>query len=89
MSFLFLTGLDSHKHLREQQQGQLRQQEEQLGQQQEQQQGEARMFSLHRGVWTVPSPDVFLRYNFSDDPVRQFTVCYRIRYNAPFLACPF
>ncbi|KAG7153925.1 Gamma-aminobutyric acid receptor subunit beta-like 7 [Homarus americanus] len=42
---------------------------------------EVRVYSLQRGVWTIPSTSVYLRYNFPVDlnPVTHLTVCYRIR----------
>ncbi|XP_071530506.1 uncharacterized protein [Panulirus ornatus] len=43
-----------------------------------------RVFSLQRGVWTVPTDDVFLRYTLPKDvpPVFRLSACYRIRFEA-------
>ncbi|KAG7174715.1 hypothetical protein Hamer_G027783, partial [Homarus americanus] len=40
--------------------------------------GKIKVYNLHSGLWTIPSTDVFLRYNFSSAPVSQVTFCYRV-----------
>lgn len=56
--------------------------DQELRKEEEEETERVRVFSLQRGVWTVPADDVFLRYNFSKDadPVYQLSACYRIRY---------
>ncbi|ROT80301.1 Gamma-aminobutyric acid receptor subunit beta [Penaeus vannamei] len=49
-----------------------------------QEESRARVLSLQRGVFAVPSTDVYLRYDFprNASPTYLLTVCYRIRFEA-------
>ncbi|KAK7077239.1 hypothetical protein SK128_015395 [Halocaridina rubra] len=44
---------------------------------------EAKVYSLQRGLWTMPTSSTFLRYDFSHKNEKVYTdltICYRIRY---------
>ncbi|XP_045118515.1 uncharacterized protein LOC123508708 isoform X1 [Portunus trituberculatus] len=43
--------------------------------------GQVKVYTLQRGVWTAPSIDIYLAYNFTeqDRTISSFTACYWIR----------
>ncbi|MPC31930.1 hypothetical protein E2C01_025229 [Portunus trituberculatus] len=44
--------------------------------------GQVKVYTLQRGVWTAPSIDIYLAYNFTeqDRTISSFTACYWIRF---------
>ncbi|KAG7156286.1 putative Pentaxin family-containing protein [Homarus americanus] len=55
-----------------------------------QEQQKIKMFTMNRGVWTLPSTETYLFYNFSQkaEPLTSFTVCYWIREERFNSLCP-